>query len=180
MSLLTFIDMRKSFWTCNLLTCQKVHSSLNKSISSYLTSSHPSCQIHCASLIIHELREPIQKHCLSSFDETRWQESCEIARAICRIPQQFSLQQTLVNRFGSSNLFLKAGPHFSGSSSVMSHQSSIASWKAKNLVFPSYEGATFLVICWAMQFAGCWGPLLIVNASYSFHELPPSMSKSSS
>ena len=73
-------------------------SRLNKSISGGLTSSHPSCQIHCTSYMIHELHEPMQKHCLSSFDETRWQESCEIVRVVCRIPQQFSLQQALVNR----------------------------------------------------------------------------------
>ena len=56
---------------------------------------------------------------------------------------------------------IMAGPRFSGSNSVMSHQSSIASSKAKKLVLPSYAGATFVVICCVMWICVCWGALLI-------------------
>ena len=45
--------------------------------------------------------------------------------------------------------------------SVMPQKTPIASSKAKKRVLPSYAGATFVVICWVMGIAGCWGALLI-------------------
>ena len=75
----------------------KIHAKLNESVSGELKSSHPPLQILCASVMFHELHEPIQKHGLSSFDEMRPHESLEIVYTMFEIPQQFSVQQSFVN-----------------------------------------------------------------------------------
>ena len=49
--------------------------------------------------MFHELHESIQEHCLNTFDEMWSQESFEIVRAIFRIPQHFSVQQSFVHRY---------------------------------------------------------------------------------
>ena len=74
----TSCNMCNCFWTGGLQIWQEIHLRLNKSVSSKLKSSHPLLQVHCTSVVFHELHESMQEHCFGPLDEMQSQESFEI------------------------------------------------------------------------------------------------------
>ena len=83
----------------------------------------------------------MQEHVLGTLDEMRSQESFEIAHTILGVSQQISVQYSIV--FCTEMLHLpicSSKPVEVFLVLAMSHQSSVASSKAKKLVPPLYAG----------------------------------------
>ena len=92
MFLTTSCNICTCFWTGGLQIWEEIHPRLKKSISSKLKPSHPLLQVHCTSVVFHELHESIKQHSWGSFDEMWSRESFEIVHTVIWVSQQLSVQ----------------------------------------------------------------------------------------